>query len=162
VESHGRNLKDPWSLRQSAVYQRYDCESGRSRFVIFQPSDAMYRQLREILQHFPSPNSPFSNEAIHSAFLWSSEANSREYINYLEREFRALVSNPLVSSKEMPLRASPAQSQRLRAAIGRESTPLPCRPDLPRRLPRCFRRHPTDARHLQQNIQVPGNLRNVA
>lgn len=60
----------------------------------------MYRQLKEILPQLSS-DSPCSGEAMHSAFLWSSEANWREYTNYLEKDFRDLVSSVALAAHDL-------------------------------------------------------------
>lgn len=92
VVKHGRNLKNPWSVRHMAVYQRFDGETDSSAWILLQPADSVYQQLQEnAVDSSGSIEADKHKKSLHLAFLWSTEKNWREYVNYLQDQFKILV-----------------------------------------------------------------------
>ncbi|KAI0855303.1 hypothetical protein F4860DRAFT_521652 [Xylaria cubensis] len=79
-ERHGRNsLKDPWSLRQMAVYERFNAAEGRSVWILIQPfASAKSEFLR---QYFSPQASRTMGAKLHGLFLGTALANWRWYLN---------------------------------------------------------------------------------
>lgn len=92
AHKHGRQLRDPWSIRHSAIYQRCEQKTKSTCCVIIQPSEAFYCQLKQLLHLNGARSAPAITAVIHSAFLWDTERNWRQYINYLEKDLSTLVS----------------------------------------------------------------------
>jgi hypothetical protein len=91
-EEHGRDLRDPWSMRHTAIYQKYDVEKDTSVWILLQPSKACYQQLRQIFlsDKFGSLQK-HRKHFWHMLFMWSFEQNWRDYINFLEKDLTTLV-----------------------------------------------------------------------
>ena len=50
VDKNGRDRGDPWSLRQTGVYEQVDIETGKSVWIILQPSSSARQCLEQGLQ----------------------------------------------------------------------------------------------------------------
>ncbi|TRX89732.1 hypothetical protein FHL15_009322 [Xylaria flabelliformis] len=79
-ERHGRNsLKDPWSLRQMAVYERFNAAEERSVWILIQPfANAKSEFLR---QCFRPQASRTMGAKLHGVFIVTALANWRWYLN---------------------------------------------------------------------------------
>ncbi|KAH9214233.1 hypothetical protein DL95DRAFT_504108 [Leptodontidium sp. 2 PMI_412] len=105
ADKHGRQLRDPWSIRHSAIYQRCEQKAKSTCCVIIQPSETFYCQLKQLLHLGNGTRSaPATTAVIHSAFLWDTERNWRQYINYLEKELSTLENKSLLSRIGVSLR----------------------------------------------------------
>lgn len=90
VEKHGRDLVNPWSVRHMAVYHQFDAEKKSSKWIFLHPSAAVRQQLEKVVSEVACPG-PADRRFLHLMFLWSTEKNWRDYVNYFENEFKALV-----------------------------------------------------------------------
>lgn len=90
VEKHGRDLKSPWSVRHMAVYQQFNAEKRSSKWILLHPSAAARQQLKKVVSDVAC-HGPVDQRFLHLTFLWVTEKNWREYVNYLQKEFRPLV-----------------------------------------------------------------------
>src|SRR5438045_1558114 len=50
MEKNGRETGDPWSLRQSGVYQKVDAQTGNSTWILLQPAESIRQRLRKSLE----------------------------------------------------------------------------------------------------------------
>ncbi|CZR63125.1 uncharacterized protein PAC_13022 [Phialocephala subalpina] len=104
AHKHGRQLRDPWSIRHSAIYQRCEQKTESTCCIIIQPSEAFYCQLKQLLHLNGTRSAPAITAVIHSAFLWDTERNWRQYINYLEKELSTLQEKSLLSRIDLSLK----------------------------------------------------------
>ncbi|KUJ08141.1 uncharacterized protein LY89DRAFT_350958 [Mollisia scopiformis] len=104
AHKHGRQLRDPWSIRHSAIYQRYEQKTNSTHWVIIQPSESFYCQLKQFLHPNRTTSALETAAVIHSAFLWDGGRNWRQYINYLEKELSNLEDKSLLSRIGLSLR----------------------------------------------------------
>ncbi|KAK3374188.1 hypothetical protein B0T24DRAFT_625880 [Lasiosphaeria ovina] len=77
-ERHGRDLKDPWSCRQTVIYQRHEVSAAKSSWIVVQPSARWQASLDDVA----------TGNATHPLFLHirslsSAIANNWEYLEYL-------------------------------------------------------------------------------
>jgi hypothetical protein len=97
IAKHGREQQNPWSLRQTAVYQRYDSTSRTSKWMIIQPSERLQVELTEYLELKDTITGSVTitscdAHTVHAMVFSSTERNWREYMNTLQRELSILVS----------------------------------------------------------------------
>jgi hypothetical protein len=94
MELNGRQKGNPWSLRQTGVYQQLDLSQQRSAWILLQPS-------RYIHNHFASfPGSEDINSTarrdtalhLHFVFLFTGIKNWHAYIQHVESRLRIYVS----------------------------------------------------------------------
>ncbi|RWA04536.1 hypothetical protein EKO27_g10569 [Xylaria grammica] len=99
-EKHGRKwLNDPWSLRQMAVYERFDASEGRSVWILIQPFS---RGKSEFLrQCFRSQASRITDAKLHGAFIGTALANWRWYLDD-QRRLLNVQNEKAVFSKVTP------------------------------------------------------------
>lgn len=74
-----------------AVYHQFDAEKKSSKWILLHPSAAVRQKLEKVISVVAS-RGPADRRFLHLMFLWMTEKNWREYVNYLENEFRAMVS----------------------------------------------------------------------
>lgn len=108
VEQHGRsNLKDPWSIRQTAVYQRFSFSDERSTWIIIQ----LAKPIRTIIEKVIAGERPRSSTncghwlqpiVIHSMILTISQRRWKYYIRYLAERLSSLVSPTFTLSRAFP------------------------------------------------------------
>lgn len=91
VEKHGRDLKSPWSVRQMAVYHQFDAEKKSSKWILLNPSAVICQKLQKVIS-VVACRGPADRRFLHLMFLCMAEKNWREYVNFLEKEYRAMVS----------------------------------------------------------------------
>ena len=91
-EKHGRDLQDPWSSRQSSVYQSYSHRNNTSIWILIQiPSRT--RSHLERLNSEGEGSSPDNHPMdMHLHLLVSCEKNWGPYIGYLGNEVSLIVS----------------------------------------------------------------------
>ncbi|KAH8161553.1 hypothetical protein CIB48_g6688 [Xylaria polymorpha] len=81
-EENQRNTSNPWSLRQTAVYQGVDYSTDTSTFILLQPSSYIERRLGDKLHAITHDESSHELRHIllHLVLLSSSLVNWRHYI----------------------------------------------------------------------------------
>ena len=91
IELNHRSTKNPWSLRQTAVYQRYNSKSESSTWVIISASEKMEICLDRYLKskHAFGTQNPFE---IHLLLLETALANWRPFIISLTQKINEQVS----------------------------------------------------------------------
>ncbi|KAH8590049.1 hypothetical protein B0O99DRAFT_691894 [Bisporella sp. PMI_857] len=90
VEKHGRKLGDPYSLRETGVYQKWDPTSEKGDWIFMQPSGSMKSLLETMFPCTTSRDSAYLFR-LHVAILMKASSNWRFYINYLEDVFSKIV-----------------------------------------------------------------------
>ena len=98
VEQHGRsNLKDPWSIRQTAVYQKFSFNDERSTWTMVQ----LAKPIRNIIEKVIAGAKPRSSTTrghwllpilVHTMILTMSQRKWKTYIHYLAERLASLVS----------------------------------------------------------------------
>lgn len=95
VEENGRNRGDPWSLRQTGVYEQKDVETGKSVWIILQPSSStqqcLEQGLQALVQDTLGQNSS-SPMLLHLIFLLATADNWVGYIKHLHSQADEMVS----------------------------------------------------------------------
>lgn len=89
VEKNGRNRGDPWSLRQTGVYQQVTFDSRQSAWIFLQLSSSTRAALEKVLRSQPS--SPGENDSpmtLHALLLGTTVDNWDEYIQNLSTQLR--------------------------------------------------------------------------
>lgn len=112
VEPSSRQVKWPWSVRQTAAYHSFDLESGQSTWIVVKGDQLMrdrltlatksshLADLRSFRMRQDSMSSVF---ATHLIFCdWSAE-NWRWYINFLEEEVQAITRTTFDVTVSKPL-----------------------------------------------------------
>lgn len=95
VEKNGRDRGDPWSLRQTGVYEQVDIHTGKSVWIILQPSSSTQQCLEQGLQTLGQDSNGriTSNPMLfHAIFLLATADNWVGYIKYLHTEADEMVS----------------------------------------------------------------------
>jgi hypothetical protein len=95
IEPNGRQKGNPWSLRQTGVYQRLDVSEQRSTWVVLQPSKHARANLIPYLEGKDAGNIRCKVTAlhVHFVFLYSGIRNWHAYVEYAEAQLRRYVSN---------------------------------------------------------------------
>lgn len=95
VEKNGRDRGDPWSLRQTGVYEQVDIETGKSVWIILQPSSSARQCLEQGLQTLDQDTYGRNTSdpmLLHSIFLLATADNWVEYIKHLHSQADEMVS----------------------------------------------------------------------
>lgn len=93
MEKNGRNRGDPWSLRQTGVYQQAKLEHRHSAWIFLQLSSSTRQGLEKALgKQSGSQDEGDSPMAHHALLLLATVDNWGEYIRSLDRELRDIVS----------------------------------------------------------------------
>lgn len=102
MDRHGRKAATPWSLRQTAVYQRLDFQSRKSTWVILQPPANTYQRLKNELGRQKQTEVIMSSNPmqLHLLFLSCTTANWKEYLSDLNKQLVELVSRPNIESHD--------------------------------------------------------------
>ncbi|KAL3461778.1 hypothetical protein BJX64DRAFT_151707 [Aspergillus heterothallicus] len=102
VERHGRELKDPWSLRQTGVYHQYSGQLGSPRWVVINPSAKLGH---DIIGHVGiatedsiSRSDSVKTWSLHAELLFKLGSNWTEYVEYLASELAAQNNKACYSS----------------------------------------------------------------
>jgi hypothetical protein len=83
VEKNGRNRGDPWSLRQTGVYQKFNMNTGTSTWIILQPSAYTLGRLGAVLEETVTKRSGICFDPLHMHATFFSAAR-REWADYIE------------------------------------------------------------------------------
>lgn len=94
AEENGRGRGDPWSLRQTGIYQVYDSRTQRAVWILLQPPSSMLRNLQGRLSSLKSGEtiSHQTYHSLHIQFLFSMESNWRLYLEHLWMKLDEIVS----------------------------------------------------------------------
>lgn len=95
VERNGRGTGDPWSLRQTGIYQKYYPAAKRSVWILLEPSKTLQERLRTILNSKRSDSDvgERSPMLLHTLILFMTASNWGSYLDDLDSEVKALVSD---------------------------------------------------------------------
>ena len=119
VEPTPPRSKEPWSIRQCAVYHTFDVENGKMLWIIVKANKEIQKRVTEVSDESTQSGNPLkcrSNAfaaALQAHLLlcnWSGE-NWRWYINYLEDKLQALTRG--VSALEVERKPSPLSSPKI-------------------------------------------------
>jgi hypothetical protein len=93
-EENQRNTGNPWSLRQTAVYQGVDHSTGASAFIFLQPSSYIEKRLSDKLYAITQDDSlhGLRHILLHVVLLSSSLVNWDRYISTQVSDLERLVS----------------------------------------------------------------------
>lgn len=95
-ELHGRDLKDPWSCRHTAIHHRYSLENGQSTWIMIQSPKVFRQNLGSLLAEL-SARASYRDEhplTLHIRYLMSSGVNLRKYLNYINDNLTILACFP--------------------------------------------------------------------
>ncbi|PCH07913.1 Hypothetical protein PENO1_009160 [Penicillium occitanis (nom. inval.)] len=89
-ERHGRDLKDPWSCRQSVVHQSYSFENNLANLIIIHPPLKFNELIEDVKAELDVHPLDF-----HLRYIVAATQNWREYFDYIHSYLLSLVSNIL-------------------------------------------------------------------
>lgn len=94
IDRHGRRASTPWSLRQTAVYQKLNFQDYNSIWMILQPPTNTYERVLIALEKQQKEQYEISTNPMqfHLLFLLRTVANWKEYLSDLNDELIQLVS----------------------------------------------------------------------
>lgn len=94
IVRHGRCASTPWSLRQTAVYQKLNFQDYKSIWMILQPPTNTYGRVMATLEKHQNEQCEISTNPMqfHLFFLLGTIANWKEYLSDLNDELMELVS----------------------------------------------------------------------
>ena len=94
IEKNARVKGDPWSLRQSGVYQKFFQGTNRSIWIILSPSSGVPTQIEKLLRSYAVADLQCGQAAVYvHVILISLMANNwQEYLEDLHRQLLILVS----------------------------------------------------------------------
>lgn len=114
VETSPRQVKWPWSIRQTATYHSFDLESGQSTWIVIKGDQQMKERLTSAtksanlaeLRSFRTVQDSMSSAlATHLIFCeWSAE-NWRWYTNFLEEEVQLITRTTVDVAVSKPVDA---------------------------------------------------------
>ncbi|KAI1321916.1 hypothetical protein F5Y16DRAFT_63153 [Xylariaceae sp. FL0255] len=84
-ELHGRDLEDPWSCRQMAVYQQYNLRNASSSWLLIQPPKDLETTLKDV-----TTSTDEHRLSIHLRCLVAGTINWSDYLDYLSGSLRTL------------------------------------------------------------------------
>lgn len=90
VEENNRNHGDPWSSRQTGIYQQVKAKGHRSTWIFLKLSGASRRQVETVIQKEASGNTDGCMK-LHSCLLLATVDNWGRYIDYLDTQLRGIV-----------------------------------------------------------------------
>jgi hypothetical protein len=104
VIENGRNRGDPWSIRQTGIYHRWNTKSGHSVWIIVQPSQDALDELKRALYSTGTSCgcSARKSLSLHALLLISSSENWSKYIKDLHTRHSCIVSFKVISSSIIP------------------------------------------------------------
>lgn len=91
MAENGRNMGVSWSVRQAAIYEKYESSTRRRQWILIQPSEVLEQQLLGHLGYNSSNLELLDPEFLHISFFLCTEHLWREYINFLEGQLTKLV-----------------------------------------------------------------------
>jgi hypothetical protein len=87
----GSNI--PWSIRQMAVYQNFNCTTKTSSNILLQTSQNVQKQVFELVQEGTMAVFPDHWKNVHEIHLSSLSNNWIDYIKFLESKISDIVSS---------------------------------------------------------------------
>ncbi len=90
VINNGRTEGSPWSVRQTAVYQKTNLKTGCSVWILIQPNEAVFEHFKALC--LQSVDGAQQSMAPHLAFLSSARLYWKAYIGQLRLSLQELVS----------------------------------------------------------------------
>ena len=95
VEINGRSDTNPWSLRQSCIYEKIRAADGRSSWILLQPSQSLRTRLRHLLSTDAELAALTSTDPllIHAIIISVAIRNWHAYIGYLFQKLKSLVKS---------------------------------------------------------------------
>lgn len=87
VEKNNRLPDNPWSIRKTGIYQKFEYLKKSSTWILVQPSEQVQRRVREVFKARTAENienSVHNPLDIHLVFLSAAAENWRWYYNSLE------------------------------------------------------------------------------
>lgn len=93
MERNNRGQADPWSLRQSGVYQQVSSSTHHSVWIILQPANDVCAQLEQLLKRGTDTDQESEGRAVHFhvVFLSLMASNWQDYLEYLHSQLASLV-----------------------------------------------------------------------
>ncbi|KAM3069736.1 hypothetical protein ACMFMG_010446 [Clarireedia jacksonii] len=102
VSRHGRKFpKDPFSIREVGVYQRFSSRSQTNSWVILQAPVPLQDRLRRALGN-SNDTAPGQQFQLHPMILLCVSEDWRDYLSYLEEEFSLLVDRGFYTNIKGP------------------------------------------------------------
>ncbi|KAI9800578.1 MAG: hypothetical protein M1833_003236 [Piccolia ochrophora] len=99
VERHGRPFpSDPFSIRETGVYHKWDANVGNNTWIFIQPSKATKADIDKLSSQLPEA---FQFQ-IHIAVLLGASEDWRYYTNYLEDSFSKLIDRSFFTKVKGP------------------------------------------------------------
>ncbi|KAF3081621.1 hypothetical protein TWF102_009747 [Orbilia oligospora] len=108
VDLHGRERpKDPFSIRQTGVYHKYDPQAKRSVWIFIQPSESLKERLDSLFSRYKdNPIDIALQVEVHFLVLTHAAKNWRPYITYLEDTFSKITEKGFYSSLDLDVDSS--------------------------------------------------------
>lgn len=106
AERNYRLPDEPWSVRQTCIYQKFERSKKSSTWILVQPSEKMQSRIREVFKARTmediegSVHNPLD---LHLVFLSAAAENWRWYYNSLENALVEMVRSLLRHSGQLPL-----------------------------------------------------------
>jgi hypothetical protein len=75
---------DPWSVRQSAIYQQYNSQYDRIMFILISPSEKARKSLEEAVKRAGQKQKKLNSFDLHRIIISTLHENWRLYIRSLE------------------------------------------------------------------------------
>ena len=93
VARNGRPQRNPWSIRQTGIYERHNLHTGESVWIILEPSERAHRRLKEATtsRHLSGGKTRATCMALHAAILIASGREWGEYLEDLRGQMQQLV-----------------------------------------------------------------------
>ncbi|KAF3172632.1 hypothetical protein TWF788_009395 [Orbilia oligospora] len=103
VDLHGRERpKDPFAIRQTGVYHKYDPQAKRSVWIFIQPSESLKERLDSLFSRYKdNPIDLALQIEIHFLVLTHAAKNWRPYIKYLEDTFSRITEKGFYSNLDL-------------------------------------------------------------
>jgi hypothetical protein len=102
VAPHGRTFpKDPFSVRETGVYHKFDSASQESTWIFMQASDSFKDRLRRTYER-SNDTVPMNQFLMHASIFYSVSEHWRDYLVYLEDTFSKLVGFPSPCTVSIP------------------------------------------------------------
>jgi hypothetical protein len=98
IGAHDNPDYDPWSVRQTAVYQQYDSSRKRITFLLISPSHTTKSLSQMEIRRLDDDGTPPNPFEFHRTILFSLYENWRTYIRDIERGLMLQVRSNTISS----------------------------------------------------------------
>jgi hypothetical protein len=103
MAQNGRNRGDPWSLRQTGVYQKSDFSTGKSAWILMQLAVDTRAHLEERLtDRGISLQNPMQ---FHTLILLSTARSWTDYLEHLDAQLTELVRTMAPTLSNVPPRS---------------------------------------------------------